>query len=70
MNISYCIARVAALGGTFENCLVCGEKLDPRSLIVIWDTGASYGLTQFCSDFIEYEECDILVRDALKLTRS
>jgi hypothetical protein len=44
-NISSCIARVAALQGTFENCPVGGGKLNPRSIILIWDTGASYGLT-------------------------
>ena len=50
-NISSCIARVAALGGTFENRPVGGGNLDPRSLILIWNTGASYGLTLFCSSF-------------------
>ena len=43
-NISSCIARVAALRGMFENRPVGGGKLDPRSVISIWDTGASYGL--------------------------
>ena len=43
-NISSCIAQVAALRGTFENRPVGGGKLDPRSVILIWDTGASYGL--------------------------
>ena len=42
-NISSCIARISAPGGTFENCPVGGGKLDPCSLILIWDTGASYG---------------------------
>jgi len=44
-NISSCIARVMALQGNFENHPVGGGKLDPRSIILIWDTGASYGLT-------------------------
>jgi hypothetical protein len=68
-NISSCIAQVAALWGTFENCPVGGGKLDPRSLILIWDTGASYGLTLFCSDFIDYVECDIPVRDVTKVNK-
>jgi len=42
-NISSCIARVAALWGTSDNRPVGGGKLDPHSLILIWDTGASYG---------------------------
>ena len=34
---------------------------------LVWDTGASYGLTPFRSDFIYYVECDILVKDATKV---
>ncbi len=62
-NISSCIARVAALWGTFENCSVGGATKDPHTLILIWDTGASFGLTPFCSDFIDYVECGNPVRD-------
>ena len=36
---------------TFENCPV------------VWDTGASYGLTPFASDFIDYKEVNIQVQD-------
>jgi hypothetical protein len=46
-NISTCIARVATLQGTFENCPVSGGTLDPRHLILIWNTGVSFGLTPF-----------------------
>jgi hypothetical protein len=38
-------------------------------LILIWDTGASYGLTPFCSDFISYVECDIPVWDVTKVNK-
>ena len=68
-NISSCIARVAALRGTFENRAVPGGPKDPRTLILIWDTGASFGLTPFRSDFIDYVECDIPVRDVTKVNR-
>jgi hypothetical protein len=34
-NISFCIAGLASLRGTFENCPVGGGKLDLRSLILI-----------------------------------
>jgi hypothetical protein len=68
-NISSCIARVVALWGTFENCPVGGGKLNPRSLILIWDTGASYGLTPFCSDCIDYVECDNPVQDVTKVNK-
>jgi hypothetical protein len=65
-NISSCIAQVAALWGTFGNHPVGGGKLDLRSLILIWDMGTSYGLTPFCSDFINYVVCDIPVWDVTK----
>ena len=30
---------------------------------LVWDTGASFGLTPFCGDFIDYIECRIPVND-------
>jgi hypothetical protein len=30
---------------------------------LIWDTGASFGLTPFRGDFLDYVECEIAVRD-------
>ena len=68
-NISSCIAQVAALWGTFENCFVGGATKDPCTLIRIWDTGTLFGLTPFCSDFIDYVECDIPVRDVTKVNK-
>ena len=41
--------------------------LDPKSLLLIWDTGAFYGLTPFRSDFIDYVACTIPVRDVTKV---
>ncbi len=38
-----------------------------QNLILIWDTGASYGLTPFWSDFIDYVKCQIPVRDVTKV---
>jgi hypothetical protein len=43
--------------------------LNPHSLILIWDTGTSYGLTPFCSGFIDYVECDIPVWDVTKVNK-
>jgi len=68
-NISSCIAQVAALRGTFENRSVSGGPKDPCTLILIWNTGASFGLMPFRSDFIDYVECDIPVRDVTKVNR-
>ena len=64
-NAQSCVNRVNAhrgtYGGTYEKraCFSPG-LLDPKSLILIWDTGASYGLTPFRSDFIDYVKCQIL----------
>jgi hypothetical protein len=35
--------------------------LDPKSLMLIWDTGASFGSTPFQSDFSDYVACTIPV---------
>ena len=38
-------------------------------MILVWDTGASYGLTPFMSDFIDYVEFYIPVKDVTKVNR-
>ena len=40
-----------------------------KSCILIWDTGASYGLTLFRSDFIDYVKCEIPVKDVTKVNK-
>ena len=45
------------------------NHLDPKTLILIWDTGGSAGLTPFCSDFIDYVDCDIEVLDVTKFNK-
>ena len=47
----------------FNEC----TRIDPKSLILVWDTGASLGLTPFISDFIDYAEADISVKDVTKI---
>ncbi len=37
--------------------------LDPKSLMLIWDTGASFGLTPFRSDFIDYVVGAVLIKN-------
>ncbi len=68
-NISFCIPRVAALQGAFGNHPVSGGSLDLHHFILIWDTGTSFGLTPFQSDFINYAECDIPVWDVTKVNK-
>ena len=45
------------------------DHLDPKTLILIWDTGGSAGLTPFSSNFIDYVECGIDVRDVTKVNK-
>ena len=42
-------------------------RINTNILILIWDTGASFGLTSFQSDFIDYVEADIAVKDVTKI---
>ena len=66
-NASALIGRIGALRGVMENRVhqLSGHK-DPRTMMLIWDTGASFGLTPFKSDFIDYVKCKIQVRDVTK----
>jgi hypothetical protein len=71
-NAQSCVNRVNTLsgtyGGTYENRSSFSTGLqDLKSLILIWDTGASYGLTPFRSDFIDYVKCEIPGRDVTKV---
>ncbi len=45
------------------------DHLNPKTLILIWDTGASARLTPFWSDFIDYVKCEIDVRDITKVNK-
>ena len=44
-------------------------NLDPKTLVLIWDTGASYVLIQFWIDFIDYVKYDIHVKDVTKTNK-
>jgi hypothetical protein len=71
-NAQSCVNHVNTLhgtyGGTYENQSSFSTGLqDPKSIILIWDTGASYGLTPFRSDFIDYVKCELSVRDVTKV---
>ena len=40
---------------------------DSRTMVLVWGTGAPYGLTPFRSDFIDYMKCNILVKEMTKV---
>ena len=50
---------MALLCGTYEMHQSVPGHIDPKTLILIWDTVGSAGLTPVWSDFIDYVECDI-----------
>eukprot|EP00956_Cyclotella_meneghiniana_P028265 scaffold65213_cov39-Cyclotella_meneghiniana.AAC.4 len=39
------------------------QRITAKDCPLVWDTGASFGLTPFRSDFIDYTECNIPVND-------
>ena len=45
------------------------ETKNPKSLILIWGTGASFGLTPFWSDFIDYVEANMAVKYVTKINK-
>ena len=47
--------------------LASGEKY--KNITFIWDTRASFSLTPFRSDFIDYVEVNIPVKDVTKVNR-
>jgi hypothetical protein len=51
-QIKSALDRVALLCGTFEMHQSAPDHLDPKTLILIWDTGPSPGLMPFWSDLL------------------
>ena len=67
-NIKSCLPRAAVLRGIFD-VHHAGCKRDPKTMVLIWDTGASAGLTTFRSDFIDYVEVDFKIQDVTKANK-
>ena len=42
---------------------------DLRTMTLVWNTGSSYRLTLFRSDFVDYVDLNILVKDVTKVNR-
>ena len=45
------------------------DNKNPKDQILIWDTGASFGLTPFRSGFIDYVGADIHVKDVTNINQ-
>ena len=50
----------------FQSQIGRASKVTAENCPLIWDTGASFVLTPFRQDFIEYVECKIQVKDISK----
>ena len=58
------------LGQILENwVLQNSDRKDTRTMMLVWYTGDSYGLTLLRSDFLDYVECGIPVNDVNKVNR-
>ena len=69
-NITTTIARMnILLCNTSANSKRALQQCAVKSTPLVYDTGASHGLTPFRSDFIDYQECDIPVKDISKVNR-
>ena len=68
-NVQRLCQRLAVLNDRlFENrTFNASTRIDPNSLILVWDTGASLGLTPFRSDFIDYLDADIAIKDVTNI---
>lgn len=55
------------IGSALEVTKVLKSGVHYETTPLIWDTGASFGLTPFRSDFIDYVEADIPVKDVTKV---
>jgi hypothetical protein len=54
------VVQVSCGAGESDNV---GKRTTFKDCPLVWDTGASFGLTPFRGDFIDYVECKITVKD-------
>ena len=60
------VARATVLRSVMESSPFYRVSHNRRSMPLVWDTGASFGLTPYRSDFMDYVECNIPVKDVSK----
>ena len=63
------ISRMNLLANSMHKLNKCSNTNGYMDVPLIYDTGASHGLTPFRADFIDYHECDIPVKDISKVNR-
>jgi hypothetical protein len=73
-NLQLCVVRInmnhGFYGGTYEShCPQMDDPVGPKTIMLIWDTDASFGLTPFWSDFIDYVKWKIPVWVVTKINK-
>ena len=63
------LERLNIFSSVVENCRMVLSKPDCKSDILIWDTGALFGMNLFKSDFIDCVHADIPLREITKVNQ-
>ncbi len=67
---AFLLQQTISFGLSNKDKSIKGEsKVDFKHTPLIWDTGATHGLTPFLKDFIHYHSCDLPVKDISKVNR-
>ena len=66
-NAQQAVSRQNAVRSMLESSPNQNIPASSKEMVLAWDTGASYGLTPFRSDFVDYVECNIPVKDVTKV---
>ena len=61
------LERLNIFSSVVENCRMVLSKPECKSAILIWDTGALFGMYLVKSDFIDYVQADIPLREVTKV---
>mmetsp|Transcript_18724 Transcript_18724/g.38474 ORF Transcript_18724/g.38474 Transcript_18724/m.38474 type:complete len:311 (-) Transcript_18724:683-1615(-) len=57
------VGRFNAIRSSFESSFNAQSPDSFKKMMLVWDTGASFGLTPFRQDFIDYVEVELPVKD-------
>ena len=66
-NAQQVVSRQNAVRSMLESSPNQNIPASSKEMVLAWDTGASYGLTPFRSDFVDYVKCNIPVNDVTKV---
>jgi hypothetical protein len=74
-NAQSCMSCIDMMHGSYEGTYEShsphmNDPVDPKTTILNWDTGASFGLTPFWSAFIYSVKCKIPIQDDTKINKA